>query len=165
MDTSVLNTTTLTRHRSNFRPDENSNQTLRLQSTVHTFTRNFERLSVFINDHSNARISNLSKINLVPCERCLHPSEKVQEPTSLGKSTGAYIPRKCKGAYIPKKDTGAKSLGNVKGPTPQEKILGPTSLGKGTQWSTSLGNEEAVNTWMYLDFSPVQAPFPCKSKI
>ena len=117
MDTSALNTTTLTRHRPNFRPDENSNRTLRLHGTVHTFTRNFERLGVFINEQSNARISNLSKNNLVPCERCLHPSEKVQETTSLGKSRGAYIPRKCKGAYIPQKGTGAKSLGNVKGPT------------------------------------------------
>ena len=101
-----------------------ADRTLRLLSTVHTFTRNFERLGVFINEHSNARISNLSKINPVPCERCLHPSEKVQEPTSLWKSTGAYIPRKCKGAYIPKKGTGAKSLGNVKGPTPPGKDTG-----------------------------------------
>ena len=133
MDTSVLNTTTLTRHRPNFRPDENSNRTLRLQGTVHTFTRNFERLGVFINEQSNARISNLSKNNPVPCERCLHPSEKVQETTSLGKSTGAYIPRKCKGAYIPRKSkgayipqkgTGAKSLGNVKGPTSPGKDTG-----------------------------------------
>ena len=124
MDTSVLNTTTLTRHRPNFRPGENSNRTLRLQGTVHTFTRNFERLGVFINEQSNARISNLSKNNLVPCERCLHPSEKVQETTSLGKSRGAYIPRKCKGAYIPQKGTGAKSLGNVKGPTSPGKDTG-----------------------------------------
>ena len=86
--------------------------------------RNFERLGVFINEHSNARISNLSKNNLVPCERCLHPSEKVQETTSLGKSRGAYIPRKCKGAYIPQKGTGAKSLGNVKGPTSPGKDTG-----------------------------------------
>ena len=97
------------------------------------FTRNFERLGVFINKQSNARISNLSKNNPVPCERCLHPSEKVQETTSLGKSTGAYIPRKCKGAYIPRKSkgayipqkgTGAKSLGNVKGPTSPGKDTG-----------------------------------------
>ena len=124
MDTSVLNTTTLTRQRPNFRPDENSNRTLRLHGTVHTFTRNFERLGVFINEQSNARISNLSKNNPVPCERCLHPSEKVQETTYLGKSTGAYIPRKSKGAYIPQKGTGAKSLGNVKGPTPPGKDTG-----------------------------------------
>ena len=133
MDTSVLNTTTLTRHWPNFRPDENSNRTLRLHGTVHTFTRNFERLGVFINEQSNARISNLSKNNPVPCERCLHPSEKLQETTSLGKSTGAYIPRKCKGAYIPRKSkgpyipqkgTGAKSLGNVKGPTSPGKDTG-----------------------------------------
>ena len=133
MDTSVLNATTLTRHGPNFRPDENSNRTLRLHGTVHTFTRSFERLGVLINEHSNARISNLSKNNLVPCERCLHPSDKVPEPTSLGNLKGptklqsykvAYISRKSKGAYIPKKGTGAKSLENVKGPTPPGKDTG-----------------------------------------
>ena len=89
--------------------------------------------------------------------RGLHPQEKVQGPTSLRKGTGPYIPRKrfrglhpqkryrsqvlgnVKGstspgkgteAYVPKKGTGAKSLGNVRGPTSPER--GPTSPGKDT---------------------------------
>ena len=162
------------------------------------FKRNFERLGVLINEHPNAPNSKPSKIDAVVAYipekryRGLHPQEKVQGPTSPGKGTGAYIPRKCKKAYIPRKRFRglhpqkryrSQILGNVRGSTSPGKgteayvpkkgtgakslgnVRGPTSLGKGTQGSTSLGNEEAVNTWMYVDFSPVQAPFPCKSKI
>ena len=153
----LLNTTTLTRHPPNFRPDENSDRTLRLHSTVQYFRS--VRTELWTARRLNKRTPKRTKFQAIQnwSGSCLHPWKKVQGPTSPGKGTGAYIPkkryrglhpqekvqgptspkkvqkpnpRKCKGVYIPRKRyRGLRAQKRYGGQVPIN-VRGPTSPGK-----------------------------------